>query len=76
MVKQDLLNILRCPVCVKEEKGQLILYKEEWLVCDDCGRKYPIVQDIPVMLITEGDKWQASGLDDLPIPPPAPIQAD
>ena len=26
-------------------------------ICQDCGRKYPIVDDIPVMLIDEGDKW-------------------
>jgi len=29
------------------------LERESWLVCQDCGRKYPIVDDIPVMLIDE-----------------------
>ncbi|MBP9041206.1 MAG: hypothetical protein KBF64_05465 [Anaerolineaceae bacterium] len=72
MVKQELLDILRCPVCVKEEKGKLTLYRDTWLVCNDCGRKYPIVEDIPVMLITQGDLWQPSSLEDLPIPPPRP----
>jgi hypothetical protein len=72
MVNEDLLSILRCPVCVKEEKGQLTRYKEVWLVCANCGRKYPIVEDIPVMLISEGDKWQASRTVDLPFPPPRP----
>jgi hypothetical protein len=28
------------------------------------------VDDIPVMLIDEGDKWIDTAKDDLPIPPP------
>ncbi|MEN4043204.1 MAG: hypothetical protein ROW39_12710 [Anaerolineaceae bacterium] len=55
MVSSDLLDILRCPVCVREKEGLLDLIKNTWLVCRDCGRKYPIVEDIPVMLIDEGD---------------------
>jgi uncharacterized protein len=72
MVNQDLLDILRCPICVKEKEGHLKLVKEVWLVCEDCGRKYPIVEDIPVMLISEGDKWKEYQLADLPVPPPRP----
>ncbi len=71
MVSQELLELLRCPVCVQEGKGELTLVKETWLVCRDCGRKYPIREDIPVMLIEEGDKWQAVAEDELPVPPPA-----
>lgn len=70
MVSQELLEILRCPVCVREKEGLLELYKDTWLICKDCGRKYPIVDDIPVMLIDEGDKWQAVAAEDLPVPPP------
>lgn len=72
MVNKDLLDILRCPSCVRERDGMLDLYKETWLICQDCGRKYPIVEDIPVMLIDEGDKWQGTDKEDLPIPPPKP----
>ncbi len=72
MVNQDLLDILRCPSCVRETEGLLDLYKETWLICRDCGRKYPIVEDIPVMLIDEGDKWAKTKNEDLPIPPPRP----
>ena len=68
MVSQDLLEILRCPVCVQEGKGTLELVKDAWLVCRDCGRKYPIRDDIPVMLIEEGDKWQATPVEALPDP--------
>jgi uncharacterized protein YbaR (Trm112 family) len=70
MVSQDLLDILRCPACVREKDGLLELVRETWLVCMDCDRKYPIVDDIPVMLIDEGDKWVATTKDDLPVPPP------
>ena len=72
MVNTDLLEILRCPVGVKEGKGLLTLTRESWLVCTDCERKYPIVEDIPVMLITEGDKWKSTSTADLPVPPPYP----
>lgn len=70
MVSQELLELLRCPACSREDKGMLTLVKDTWLVCQDCGRKYPIVDDIPVMLIDEGDKWTATAEDQLPVPPP------
>ena len=70
MVSQELLEILRCPVCVQEDKGLLEFHQENWLICEDCGRKYPVRQDIPVMLIDEGDKWVDTAKADLPVPPP------
>jgi len=70
MVSQELLDILRCPNCVREKDGLLEFYKETWLICQDCGRKYPIKDDIPVMLIEEGDKWQSTSKENLSIPPP------
>ena len=72
MVSADLLEILRCPACVREKEGLLELVRETWLVCQDCGRKYPIYEDIPVMLISEGDKWTTAAVKDLPVPPPRP----
>lgn len=70
MVSQDLLEILRCPACVRETDGLLDYIQEAWLVCQDCSRKYPIRDDIPVMLIDEGDKWIEVAVADLPVPPP------
>ena len=72
MVSKDLLEILRCPACVREKEGLLKVYKDSWLICQDCSRKYPIIEDIPVMLIDEGDKWEKTEEKDLPIPPPRP----
>ena len=70
MVSQELLEILRCPACVRDHDGLLDYHQDSWLICRDCGRKYPVREDIPVMLIDEGDKWQATKKEDLPIPPP------
>jgi uncharacterized protein len=72
MVPSDLLEILRCPVCVREtgKEGKLNVHKDSWLICQDCERKYPIVEDIPVMLIDEGDKWTQTAVESLPVPPP------
>ena len=70
MVSADLLEILRCPHCVRDKPGLLVLEKDSWLVCQDCGRKYPIRDDIPVMLIEEGTKWIDTAVSDLPVPPP------
>jgi len=79
MVDAGLLEILRCPYCVssetrrtdKEDPGVLDLLRDDsWLVCQDCGRKYPIRDDIPVMLIETGDKWIDTAVADLPVPPP------
>ncbi len=79
MLEAELLDILRCPYCVsgetrrtdKEDPGVLSLVRENaWLVCQDCGRKYPIRDEIPVMLIEVGDKWAATDVAALPTPPP------
>ena len=79
MVDAELLMILRCPYCVsgetrrkdKDDPGRLESVRDaNWLVCQDCGRKYPIREDIPVMLIEVGEKWMGTAVDDLPVPPP------
>ena len=66
MVSQALLDILVCPEC----KTEVELVRESWLVCQnpDCRRKYPIRDDIPVMLIEEGTKWIDVDEDELPEP--------
>jgi uncharacterized protein YbaR (Trm112 family) len=73
MISEDLLEILRCPACVRESEGRLVLHSDTWLICQEtnCGRKYPILDDIPVMLIEEGDKWVKVAVADLPVPPPS-----
>ncbi len=51
MIDKDLLDILACPACkggVKEEGDKII--------CLKCGRKYPVKDGIPVMLIDESER--------------------
>jgi len=77
-VAQSLLEILRCPYCISgetrktgDDPGRLELVRDgTWLVCQeaDCNRKYPIKEDIPVMLIDEGDNWRNTTVDALPEP--------
>jgi len=50
MINRDLLEILACPACktplaYNEDKDQL--------KCGTCQRVYPVVDDIPVLLIDE-----------------------
>lgn len=46
MIDKELLNILACPAC----KGEVEL-KDNKIVCKKCGKKYPVKDGIPVMLI-------------------------
>lgn len=62
------LDILRCPACASEQgadPGRLDLVAGQWLVCQDCDRKYPIRDHIPVMLIQEGDKHRRTPVEEL-----------
>ncbi len=53
MIDKDLLEILACPVC----KGDIRYDQpEEKLTCLACGRRYPIREDIPIMLEEEAEK--------------------
>ncbi len=47
---KELLNILACPVC----KGQVKLAKNK-IICQKCRRKYPIKNNIPIMLEEEAE---------------------
>lgn len=51
MIDEELLKILACPAC----KGDVSLENEK-IVCSKCGRKYPIRDGIPIMLIEEAEE--------------------
>jgi uncharacterized protein len=52
-VSQDLLEVLACPQC----KGDLRLTDaQDGLICEACKLRYPIKEDIPVMLIEEAER--------------------
>ena len=48
MIDRKLLDILACPLC----KTDVRLEGKE-IVCSKCSRRYPIKDDIPIMLIDE-----------------------
>jgi len=53
---KELLDILACPKC----KGDVLLTESgDGLICKVCKLKYPIKDDIPVMIIDEAEKLGA-----------------
>jgi uncharacterized protein YbaR (Trm112 family) len=50
MIDKELLDILACPLCKTEIK-----LENDKIVCTNCGRRYPVRDDIPVMLIDEAE---------------------
>ena len=54
MIDKELLEILACPACKAEVRQD-----GERLVCVACGRRYPVRDGIPVMLIEEAEAGPA-----------------
>jgi uncharacterized protein YbaR (Trm112 family) len=50
MIDRELLEILACPACKADVKQE-----GDRIVCVKCGRRYPIKDDIPIMLIDEAE---------------------
>ena len=51
-ISKELLEILACPKC----KGEVVLSEAgDSLTCAACALRYPIKDDIPVMLIDEAE---------------------
>ncbi|MER3487119.1 MAG: hypothetical protein C4345_15210 [Chloroflexota bacterium] len=50
MVDPQLLELLVCPAC----RGEVKLAGDR-IVCQACGRRYPVRDGIPVMLIEEAE---------------------
>jgi uncharacterized protein len=50
VLDEELLRILACPLCIAplQETG-------DRLVCGQCGRRYPIRNGIPVLLVDEAE---------------------
>lgn len=53
-IDPELLAILVCPKC----KGELTVTEgKDGLACDDCRLRYPVWDDIPVMLVDEAARY-------------------
>lgn len=55
MISKELLDILACPLCKAD-----VRLEDDRIVCTKCGRRYPIRDDIPVMLIDEAELPEGS----------------
>ena len=51
MIDPKLLEILACPACKTD-----VRLDGDRLICVQCGRRYPIRDGIPVMLVEEAEK--------------------
>lgn len=48
MISDDILKLLVCPSCKTN-----VVTDNDRIVCVKCGRKYPVIDGIPVMLTEE-----------------------
>ena len=54
-LSDELLEILVCPQC----RGELVYDRAaERLICATCRLRYPVVDDIPVMLVEEAEPFE------------------
>jgi hypothetical protein len=49
-IDPELLEMLACPICKTEVR---LTADGTALVCGSCRRRYPIVDDIPILLVEE-----------------------
>ncbi|MBI5234546.1 MAG: Trm112 family protein [Deltaproteobacteria bacterium] len=56
-IDKELMEILACPKC----KGGISLDRGgAWIVCENCMVKYPVRDEIPVMLIDEAKPFDTT----------------
>jgi uncharacterized protein YbaR (Trm112 family) len=52
MLDPELIQMLACPAC--PERPPVKLGEDSsFLICSECGRRYPVEDDIPIMLVEE-----------------------
>lgn len=54
-IDPTLLSILACPVC----KAPLTQPADDRLLCTGCGRRYPVDDGIPVLLVEAAERAPA-----------------
>jgi uncharacterized protein YbaR (Trm112 family) len=50
LIDKDLLDILACPACRAE-----VRLEADRIVCTSCGKRYPVRDGIPIMLVEEAE---------------------
>ena len=54
LLDKDLLDILACPACRAEVRLEGAPPQER-IVCTSCGKRYPVRDGIPIMLVEEAE---------------------
>ena len=55
-VRSELLEILACPKCKQTVK---LATDGDYIFCNTCQLRYPVRDDIPVMLIDEAESMES-----------------
>jgi uncharacterized protein YbaR (Trm112 family) len=50
LLDKELLDILACPACRAD-----VRLEGDRIVCTSCGRRYPVRDGIPIMLVEEAE---------------------
>ena len=56
LVRSELLEILACPKCKRAVEGDDAV---DFILCNACRLRYPVRDDIPVMLIDEAEPMES-----------------
>lgn len=59
MIDSKLLDILSCPDCKND-----VELKDNHIICKGCGRRYPVKDGIPIMIIEESQPGKKTGEKD------------
>jgi uncharacterized protein len=54
VIDEELLDVLACPSCRAE-----VRLEGDRIVCSACGRRYPVRDGIPIMLVDEAELPEA-----------------
>lgn len=53
---QSLQALLACPACRQSLTAYPTQQKAEWLVCQHCQLKYPVMEGIPVLIVEQATR--------------------